>query len=384
MSTKKRILLRGSWQTRNIGDIAHTPGFLELARERLPECEIHLWPCEIDRGVREMLLQNYPGLVIADTEEARKRSFELCDLFVHGSGSGYDMQGVELWKKETGKPYGFYGNSAANVWTPQLKELLSEASFIFCRDTISVHFLNLQGVTCPKVTFAPDSTFFLKLQDSGTAEPFLRQNGLEPEKFVCVIPRLRWTPASFDDKRFYWPNPRKEEVSMAFIESDMAKLRELIGHIVASTDLKILICPEMTYQIPMGRNYIYDRLTPEVKKRCVFKEEYWITDEAQGVYAFAHSLVSMEMHSPIMFAVAGRPAILLRQAEDTWKGQMWRDIGLQSWILELNNTESREAAAVLDGIVADYPGARAKTRAALATARQAGFAAADYIASLLK
>ena len=105
MSTKKRILLRGSWQTRNIGDIAHTPGFLELARERLPGCEIHLWPCEIDRGVREMLLQNYPGLVIADTEEARKRSFELCDIFVHGSGSGYDAKGAELWKKETGKPY---------------------------------------------------------------------------------------------------------------------------------------------------------------------------------------------------------------------------------------------------------------------------------------
>ena len=74
----------------------------------------------------------------------------------------------------------------------------------------------------------------------------------------------------------------------------------------------------------MGRRYLYDPLPEKIKKRVVLKRDYWITDEAQTVYAAAHSLVSMEMHSPIIFISAGKPAILLRQAEDTLKGQMWR------------------------------------------------------------
>ena len=213
-------------------------------------------------------------------------------------------------------------------------------------------------------------------------EAFLKANGLEREKFVCVIPRLRWTPVSFDEENFRWNTPEKARVSMEAVGPDMAKMRELIRHVVTTTDLKVLICPEMTYQVPMGRRYLFDPLPEEVKKKVVLKRDYWITDEALGVYKAAHSLVSMEMHSPIMFAVLGRPAILLRQAEDTWKGQMWRDIGLQSWILELNSTPAAEAEAVLDGIIADYPGALKKTAAAMDNARRAGFAAADFIAGL--
>ncbi|MBR4666738.1 MAG: polysaccharide pyruvyl transferase family protein, partial [Lentisphaeria bacterium] len=64
----KTVLLRGSWQTKNIGDIAHTPGFLNLAKKYLPEASIWLWPCQIDRGVREMLLANFPGLRLVESE----------------------------------------------------------------------------------------------------------------------------------------------------------------------------------------------------------------------------------------------------------------------------------------------------------------------------
>ena len=70
------------------------------------------------------------------------------------------------------------------------------------------------------------------------------------------------------------------------------------------------------------------------------KREYWITSEAESVYSHAKMLVSMEMHSPIIFIVEHKPAILLRQAEDTWKGQMWRDLDMQDWILELNVSSS--------------------------------------------
>ncbi len=37
-----RILLRSSWQTVNIGDIAHTPGVLSILRQHLPEEVVQL------------------------------------------------------------------------------------------------------------------------------------------------------------------------------------------------------------------------------------------------------------------------------------------------------------------------------------------------------
>ena len=161
----------------------------------------------------------------------------------------------------------------------------------------------------------------------------------------------------------------------------MEKLRDVICHIVRNTPFKVLICPEMTYQVPMGRRFIYDRLPDDVKAGCVLKREYWITDEAIGVYRNAHSLISMEMHSPILFVTCGKPAILLRQAEDTWKGQMWRDIGLQKWILELNSTESAEIIDTVTDIMENYPAALKKAEQAEKFACGCGAAAMIDVAA---
>ena len=364
MKDFSNILLRGSWQTKNIGDIAHTPGFLALARQVAPEKKIWLWPCEIDRGVREMLLENFPELIIADNDEKLKEAFEKCDLLVNGSGPLGDLDGIELWYKSTGKPYGLFGISADGCWTPRKKEIFSNASFIFCRDSLSVFFLRDQELKTPIIEFGADVSYCLDLAFGDAATEFLNKNALEKEQFVCVIPRLRWTPNSFDDNGFYYKDPAREEVSLRHLDSDMEKLRQIICHITRETSLKVLICPEMTYQVPLGRRFVYEMLPEDVKKRTVLREEYWITDEALQVYANSHSLISMEMHSPIMYTALGKPAILLRQAEDTWKGQMWRDTGLQEWIFELNVTGAPAVCSCFDKIAADYAGACAMAQQA--------------------
>ena len=63
----------------------------------------------------------------------------------------------------------------------------------------------------------------------------------------------------------------------------------------------------------------------------------------------------MEMHSAIIFITAGKPAILLRQAEDTFKGQMWRNLGMQNWILELNVSGADEMTRHVFEIIHSYP-----------------------------
>ena len=81
-----RLLLRSSWQTVNIGDIAHTPGLLALLEKHLPDAEVRLWPGSVDNGVAEMLLARFPKLRILRGAEALQEAFSECDFLLHGSG----------------------------------------------------------------------------------------------------------------------------------------------------------------------------------------------------------------------------------------------------------------------------------------------------------
>src|SRR5215211_5967187 len=44
----QKILLRSSWQTVNIGDIAHAPGMLALLEKYRSEAVVTLWPNKLD------------------------------------------------------------------------------------------------------------------------------------------------------------------------------------------------------------------------------------------------------------------------------------------------------------------------------------------------
>ena len=293
------------------------------------------------------------------------------------------LQYPDLGKTDSQAIWSF-GVSVDGLWDEQRRTVLSNAAFVFCRDSLSEYFLKQQNLQCPVIAFTSDSTFGLSLEKDSSADQFLKENGLEPEKFVCVIPRLRFTPASFDEDHFYYNDPEREAASMSKIESDMAKMRDVICHIVDNYDLKVLICPEMTYQVPMGRRYLYEPLPESIKKKVVLKREYWITSEAENVYSKAKALVSMEMHSPIIFIDEHKPAILLRQAEDTWKGQMWRDIGLQDWILELNITNSALINSLVDKILQNYPAALEQASAASKQAIESNRMAMDKIRAILE
>lgn len=107
---KKTILLCSSWQTFNIGDIAHTPGVLSVFERFLPDVKVILWPHDVGNGVKEMLERRFPNVPIVQTNEEVQNAFREADLFVHGSGpSLVGRRNIGRWREETGKPYGVYG-----------------------------------------------------------------------------------------------------------------------------------------------------------------------------------------------------------------------------------------------------------------------------------
>ena len=108
------------------------------------------------------------------------------------------------------------------------------------------------------------------------------------------------------------------------------------------TPMKVLVCPEDESQVAIGKAMLVDPLPDDVKAKVVWRDHYWLTDEALSTYVRSAGLFGHEMHSPIMCVANGVPAVVCRFAEQTSKGIMWRDIGLGEWLFDLD--ENRTAA----------------------------------------
>jgi polysaccharide pyruvyl transferase WcaK-like protein len=357
----RRILLRSSWQTVNIGDIGHTPGILALLHEHLPDAEITLWPSNIGNGVEELLRRSFPKLRIAQGP-AVEAALADCDFFLHGSGASLVAQkDLARWKKATGKPYGIYGITLSSVDT-EARRLINDARFLYLRDSVSLQFAKDQGLKCPIIEFAPDAAFGVTLRNDAAAAAFLGEHGLEEGKFLCVIPRLRYTP--------YWiirkkpmtdEDHRKHERNEEMKEHDHAPLREAIIAVTRQAGLKVLVCPEDESQMAVGKAMLVDPLPDDVKAKVVWRDKYWLTDEALSTYVRSAGLFGLEMHSPIMAVGNGVPAVVCRFKEQTSKGLMWRDIGLGDWLFDMDEEEdvANITRAVL-AIAQDPAAARAR------------------------
>jgi hypothetical protein len=363
----RRILLRSSWASVNIGDIAHTPGMLRLIEENIPGCEVTLWPTSVENGVAELLTKRFPKLKILGSSAAEKEQvFATHDFLLHGSGPNLGgARAIAEWSEQTGKPYGIAGITWFRVKDDSPK-LISGARFAFFRDSVSLQTAKDVGMNCPIMEYGPDATFACDLTNEAGASTWLKEVGLETGKFMCCIPRLRVSPywemkpgVPFNEKS----HARNEEMK----EHDNGPLRDTVVAVVRKTGLKVLLCPEDSSQMKVNKELIYDRLPSDVKEKVVWRKDYWLTDFATSVYQRSAGLFGNEQHSPILCVANGIPAVVCRFKEQSSKGIMWRDIGLGEWLLnhDLEEPQQRLTATVL-AIANDPEGAKARTRKAKA------------------
>ncbi len=370
----KTIVLRSSWQTVNIGDVAHAPGLIELVTRRFPDDRIVLWPVNIGDGVEEMLRRNYPKLEIVKGERNTPqidRLFDSADLFIQGSCQSVGGDDLRYWRSRGDKPYGLCGITLEQL-TPPTRELIDHAAFFFCRDTQTLRMLRREKVSCPVLEFGPDTAFAMTAADPGPAEAFMRANGLENQRFLCVIPRLRYTPyfQIYPDKKNNPEELRKNAYSLEHRDQDLAPVIGLIKRFLAETDMKVVLCPEMSYEVELYKNAIYPALSPAERARTVIYPEFWLPDRAIGLYRQAHSLVSMEMHSPILALAAGVPSFYLQLPTESCKGEMMADLGLPDWRHFIPAESAEEIWPDLERVIKDYPAARTRAAAAMDLVRQ--------------
>lgn len=377
-----KILLRSSWQVVNIGDIAHTPGVLALIERYIPSAEVRLWASgDLSPQVAAMEHKRFPklrivkGTIGADGKASNPElgeAVEWCNFLLHGSGpSMVGHRDVAAFVKTTGKPFGVYGITYGGFGTAE-KELMSQGKFAYFRDSVSLAKAKADGITCPVMEFGPDGAFAVDVRDDEAAEAFLKANWLKEGQFLCCIPRLRNTP--------YWrirtrektaEDERKHQRNEAMKEHDHAPLRQAITAVVREAGMKVLICPEDMSQMAVGREMLVEKLPDDVRKSVVWRERFWLTDEALSTYVRSAGLFGLEMHSPIMAIGNGIPAIVCRFAEQTSKGFMWRDIGLGEWLFDMDvEADLAKVPGAVLAMAKDPAGARAKVAKAQALVKQ--------------
>jgi len=369
-----RILLCSAWQIVNIGDIAHTPGILGLLEKFIPGAEIILWTFKpLTPPARDLILRRFPKLAILESplgadgepDAAACEAIDRSDFFLHGSGpSMLGWAHAEAFVRRTGRGYGVFGVTYGLYGIPE-KETLSRARFVYFRDSASLERAKLEGVHAPVMEWSPDAAFAFDLRDDARADAFLSANGLEDGNFLCCISRYRNTPfwlmpshASPFDAEKHACNEEKKE-------ADHAPLLEAIIAVARETTMKILLCPEDETQMEITREMLFEKLPDDVRGKVVWRETFWLPDEALAVYQRSAGLFGHEMHSPIMCIGHGIPAIVCRWAEQSTKGIMWRDIGLGEWLFDLDRRdEAAQVATTVLALAKDPAAARAKAEQA--------------------
>lgn len=419
------ILWRNAWAIVNIGDIGHVPGALALLRHYIPEATITLWAQQdpVFRGTIAARAR-FPDGVIDATSVSRKvipdlkvvrgrldeagradnpeleAAIATADIMVIGSGAGVNA-GADLvrFHTRTKKPVGIFGattdsfnftNFAAGEPSNDVRALRA-CSFVFTRERTSLRLMDGEDVDGPdgaardnpqttvnetinrapidvdlrglNKAFVPDTTFAFPVRDDAAADVFMKTHGLEAGRFACFLPRHRWTPNNSPTRQ----GDSREVYNAYYATEDHDKLKVAIATYVRRTGNKVALVPETIYAMDVLGPWLKDGLAADVTDQVVVMDRFWLPDAAQSLFARAQAVVSIENHSPLLAAAAGTPFVMVHQPEDSFKGDMFIDIGLGDWFVpDINTATGDDITRMLMSIVSDMPAARARLARAMA------------------
>ena len=355
----------------NIGTAAHAPAMLSVLQKYLPEAKVTVWAdAPLAQGLARMMRKRFPDVTIVHGSlngEGKASTQELADmirwgdLFLVGSGSGIAgsvLKDLRNFLKTTGKPYAAF----AIGYNADLLPDYNKSVFIKFRDGTALKQAKQKRISCC-TGYAPDAVFMFDCADEKAGDAFLKKNDLKAGDFICCVPGFRSTPRW---EFFNTPcDPVKKAVNEEMEEHDHEPLRNTICEVVLKTGMKVLICAEQIPEMDLARRAIFYKLPENVRRKCVLLEDFWMPDLALSVYKRSCCVFGIEMHSQVMALGNGIPAVICRHNGFGSKSDMWKDVGVGGWLLEVDSPEYRDkvAATVLE-IITNFVRAKEQTEAA--------------------
>lgn len=370
-----RVLVCGGWQTVNIGDIAHVPGVLALLERELPGVGVTLWPFKpLTDATVAMLGRRFPSVkILRPTPDPQAgvddpevlAAMNDADFCLHGSGPAtLAWKHCEAFAAHTGRGFGVYGVTYGLYGIPE-RATLDRAKFLLFRDSRSLAAARADGVNAPVMGLALDAAFATDVTDDTRGKAFLSAHNLTPGQYLCCNVKLRNTPTWEMPGHNPVADPTKLAANDSSAHALTGPLLEAVIGVVRATDLKVLLCPEDLTQMRISKQYVYDRLPDDVKPHVVWRDTFWLTDEALSVYKMSAGLFGSDMHSPIMCIGHGVPAIVARWHEQSTKGYMWQDIELNQWLFDFDDEEQRRRyPATVVEMARDLPHAKSTAESA--------------------
>lgn len=354
----------------------------------IPEADVTCWASNIDENARRMIRRDFPGAVFIDgaintpgkpTPPHILEAFRETDLYLYNSGMviNYGLHEQHDWNRtigstlpfflasNLGKPYGTWAQTF-DIFSPPspivLKRVMSDAKFLFTRDSISLGILRDAGIQGPHIAFAPDIAFQYRQRNDAPAAEYLRSEGLEPGKFLIAIIHY----AVLD-------RPGVRERGPEYV----AKMREVLIRWARETKLPILIAPEDDREIAIGKEQLIDPMPPDVKPLMKLRKTFWLPDEALSVFLSSRTMFNMEPHGNIMALANGLPCLHCFEWAFGKKAEMFKDIGLGDWAFHLATATPQQMGDALLRVHNHYEEAQRLRISAMKTVEEktsAGFA----------
>lgn len=339
----RKVVKDGKVVNFNVGTTAHGPGAITVLEKFVPECEVTVWAsAPLSEPMQRMMERRFPDVKIVcgrldGSSKAVEDAVHWCDLLLIGPGTGIAVhRDVEAFTKFCNKPY-----AAAGIgFAAKDIEKMRQSGFIFLRDSAALAAAEKAELGVP-TAFVPDGAFLFDAADDAGAVEFMRRHGLEKGKFVCCLPRYRYTPTWEFCPGETYPEDRIA-YNKSMIVQDMEPLVKAACRVVREKGLKVLLSPETEPAIRLCRNELLSMFPADVKPFIVVPDHFWEADLALGVYKLSRGVWGIEMHSQVMAIGNGIPAMVCRTKEFGSKSQMWVDIGLGEWLFDFDLASDRE------------------------------------------
>lgn len=305
-------------------------------------------------------------------------------VFGDGTLAGRDFWGYTVRRSlpllvanRLGIPYGVYAHSFDSFdgvpGQAFFRRLLNEAAFVFCRDSDSLRYLEETGIAEHSRTFVPDSTLSFVQRDEAWAAAFMARHGLQPGRFLVVVPRT-WLGDTVV----------RDAIGEARSNAHMGTLRKSIEAWVRSTGMQVVIAVEVADELPHARRLVYGPLPDGVRGQCVMMDGFWLPDQAAGLYRQARVVLTMEMHSYLLAFGQETPAVVVTFAESGRKIEMVRDFGQPENLFDIDRMPAGTVAAAVCRISDEHDYVRHRMRTVLLPRlRKAEQRALDVVARTL-